>query len=130
MMNEAALEHELTTYLLRTGWMVVKTDAGRRYIPGKSRGGRALPPGFPDLLAMTPLGKDAGLFLGALVEVKSATGDLRPSQIQFGRELDSWEIPHHLVRSLEQLSCLDLTTQARIVRRVVKESGELVWGLR
>jgi len=128
-MLESALEDELRTYLLRTGFMVIKTDAARRYVPGKSQGGRALPPGFPDLLAMTSIARGSRLFLGALLETKSAIGELRPSQIAFGRELDSWDIPHHLVRSLDELQELELLVEARTIRQVLKKHQAMQRGL-
>lgn len=128
-MRESEIAHQVQIYLLRTGFMVIKTDAARRYLPGKSQGGRALPPGFPDLLALTPLLPGSKLFVGTLVECKTPTGELRASQIAFGRELDSWTIPHHLVRSLEDAERLELNLEARWVRRVLKESQAVQKGL-
>lgn len=118
---ERDLEAQVREYLALRGFLPVKTDAGRRYLPGRSQGGRALPPGFPDLLALAPLAEGSGLFLGALVELKAPGGQLRESQRGYGRVLEAHRIPHHLVRSLEALLRLGLPEEAEAVRRRWKE---------
>ena len=117
--TEAEIEAALRDLLTRHDWYGVKTDAALvtrgRHSSRLARG--SIRTGFPDMTFLHAL-PGSSLCLAALVEVKTATGQLRPSQVERHAELrDLYGLHTHVVRAPEE--ALPLIEEARRLVRVL-----------
>ena len=96
--TEREVESAIAELFERAGWKAVKTDAAM-VSRGTGRVQRGhLPLGFPDMTFFLAL-PGSHLCLAALVEVKTKTGKLRPSQIEMHRTLqDLYGLTPHVIR--------------------------------
>jgi len=106
--SEADIEAQLVDLLGRQGLLPVKTEAGRS--------GHRLPAGFPDLLGFLPL-PGSPFALVVLVELKTATGKLRKSQIEYHALLRAHGLTPLVVRDPQ--AALALIDEGRRLRRVL-----------
>lgn len=106
--TEREIENAIRDAFLSAGWHPVKTDAGQ-ITRGQKPGGRArghIRRGFPDMTFLLGL-PGTGLCVAALVEVKTATGKLRPEQVQMHAELRAhYGIEPHVLRSPQEARAL------------------------
>jgi len=100
-LSEHDVEQQAAELLTRHGWYALKTDAGnvRR---GQAKAGD-LPSGWPDMVFLLSLGDDL-LCLAAIVEMKTAKGQLRPDQTALHGELRLlYRLPVRIVRDPEEV---------------------------
>lgn len=99
--TEREIENGIRELFLRAGWYPLKTEAGM--VARGQRGPKSghLPNGFPDLTMLcrlpgTPLG------LVALIEVKTETGELRPSQVKCHAQLRTCGLSPQIIRDADE----------------------------
>ena len=118
--TEAEVEAQMSELFVRNGWKPLKTEAGMR-----KRSGHAgyIPAGWPDMAYFLALG-ETGLCLSALVETKSATGQLRPDQLALHAELRrEYGITVHVVRDPQD--ALTIIRAGRALRAALAKVGPL-----
>ena len=118
--TEAQIETQVRDLFIRAGWYSdLKTDAAL-VIRGQSRGRArgSLPLGFPDRVFLLGLpGFSVGL--AALVELKTATGETRDSQIACHATLHTvYQLKAHIVRTPED--ALHLIAEGRRLKALLK----------
>ncbi|AFD27746.1 VRR-NUC domain-containing protein [Deinococcus gobiensis] len=102
--TEREIEDSIRALFLQAGWYPVKTEAGMvKRGHGLKRG--HLPPGFPDLTVLRRL-PGTPLCLAALIEVKTATGTLEPSQVERHAELRTLGLSPQIIRDTEAATAL------------------------
>ncbi len=102
--TEREIEDSIRALFLQAGWYPVKTEAGMvKRGHGPKRG--HLPPGFPDLTVLRRL-PGTPLCLAALIEVKTATGTLEPSQVERHAELRTLGLSPQIIRDTEAATAL------------------------
>ena len=122
--SEAQIESQVRDLFLRAGWYSdLKTDAAM-VIRGQSRGRvkrGSLPLGFPDRVFLLGL-PGYSLGLAALVELKTATGETRDSQLLCHDTLRVvYGLAAHIVRTPEE--ALHLIDEGRRLRTLLKVQG-------
>lgn len=120
--SEAQTEAAISDLFLRAGFYAVKTDAAlvtrgsRRRVKSGS-----IPTGFPDMTYLLGL-PGTGLCLAAVIETKTATGQLRDSQVERHTELrDLYGITPHLIRDAREAAAL--IAMARRIVGALKGAG-------
>ena len=120
--SEAQIESQVRDLFLRAGWYSdLKTDAA---LIGRGRGRvkwGSLPLGFPDRVFLLSL-PGYSLSLAALVELKTATGETRDSQLVCHDTLRVvYGLAAHIVRTPEE--ALHLIDEGRRLRALLKAAG-------
>ena len=120
MATEREIEDSIRALFLQAGWYPVKTEAGMvaRGTRGTRRG--HLPPGFPDLTVLRRL-PGTPLCLAALIEVKTTTGTLEPSQEQRHAELRASGLFPQVIRDPQ--AAVALITEGHRLARLLREHG-------
>ena len=121
---EAQIEAQVIDLFIRNGWYSdLKTDAAL-VSRGQSRGRikhGTLPLGFPDRVFLLGL-PGFRLGLAALVELKTATGETRESQVACHGTLQViYNLAPQIIRSPEE--ALHLIAEGRRLRAVLKAYG-------
>jgi len=91
LVGEAVLQREIVNLLRLVGCAVYVTSQGYRRDPGGTR----MTPGLPDLLVLHD--ETAWTF----VEVKTAKGKIRPSQMEFAAYAAECRVPCEVWRSVD-----------------------------
>lgn len=118
--SESQVEDQVRDLFIRAGWYPLKTDAAL-VTRGRSRGRvkhGTLPEGFPDRVFLLGL-PGFSLGLSVLVELKTATGPIRDSQIACHATLQVvYQLAPHIVRTPEE--ALPLIAEGRRLRALLK----------
>ena len=122
--TEQQIEDSIRELFLRAGWYALKTEAGMVGRGGQARKRGHLPNGFPDLTMLCRLpGSPLGLV--ALIEVKTETGELRPSQVKCHGELRACGLFPQIIRDADEARHLIAEAQrlSGLLRRVTSTTG-------
>lgn len=122
--TEREIEDSIRDLFLRAGWYALKTEAGM--VKRGQRGPKSghLPNGFPDLTMLCRLpGSPLGLV--ALIEVKTDTGELRPSQVKCHGELRACGLSPQIIRDADEARHLIAEAQrlSGLLRRALSTTG-------
>ncbi|KQR33141.1 VRR-NUC domain-containing protein [Deinococcus sp. Leaf326] len=122
--TEREIEDSIRELFLRAGWYALKTEAGM--VARGQRGLRKghLPNGFPDLTMLCRL-PGSPLALAALIEVKTETGELRPSQVKCHGELRACGLSPQIIRDADEARGLIAEAQrlSGLLRRAIHTTG-------
>ena len=116
--SEAEIEESIGDLLKLHGWYAVKTDAGQVKRGSSTRKRGHIETGFPDMTYLLAL-PGTGLCLAALVETKTDTGQLRPSQVQTHAKLrQQYGLAVHVLRDAAEARTL--IAEARLLVAALK----------
>ena len=92
-MTESTIQKQIIDYLKAAGHIVLRMNSGMA-----AKNIHLCPPGTPDLLTVSPSGKVTW------VEIKTATGKLRPAQVDMICDLKARKQEIIIARSLSDVS--------------------------